>query len=60
MCHAIDQVLVTGFSPRAFRFTPSEVDVVFVVDEAAVQQVFPMEVITLPLFRTPCHQGLVQ
>jgi hypothetical protein len=33
---------------------------VFVVDEAAVQQVFPMLVISPPLLYIPCHQGLVQ
>jgi len=42
-----------------FSFTPSAGNMVFVVDEAAVQQVFPVLVISPPLLYIPCHQGLV-
>jgi len=42
-----------------FSVTPSARNMVFVVDEAPVQQVFPMLGISPPLLYTPCHQGLV-
>jgi hypothetical protein len=43
-----------------FSFTPSAGSMVFVVDEEAVQHVFPMLVISPPLLYIPFHQGLVQ
>ena len=43
-----------------FSFIPSAENMVFMVDEAAVQQVFPMLVVCPPLLYIPCHQGLVQ
>ena len=43
-----------------FSFIPSAGNMEFVVDEAAVQQAFPMLVISPPLLYISCHQGLVQ
>jgi hypothetical protein len=57
-CHRSDKSY--WFLTMEFSFTPSAGNMVFVVDEAAMQQVFPMLVISPPLLYIPCHQGLVR
>jgi len=57
-CHRSDKSY--WFLTMEFSFIPSAENMVFMVDEAAVQQVFPMLVVCPPLLYIPCHQGLVQ
>jgi len=59
LCHATDQIRVMLSHHGVFIHSLCS-NMVFVVDEAVVQQVFPMLVISPPLLYIPCNQGLVQ